>query len=249
MKPFLRFFLLGFLAPFAPILLGLLLIKLGLLPDAISPSDFLWLALLIIAGVAAWVLWRAWPRANAPGGKGMAWRKIGGFAAGFFSPFVLLIGILSLTIGLRETIFFADLICFVPRDAGPFHRAEMESLVVQVRSQKFEGKKGFIWTEQSGVATLLPKPQTGAAYIFESRWVEAERGADQHLKVVIVTDDEGHAGTYGFAFSDVPLPPTPDENYPEDKSRLQLDVPSPVCFSYPRMQIDAHWWEVFDDLE
>jgi hypothetical protein len=249
MKPFLRFFLLGFLAPCAPVLLALLLIQLGMCPNAVRLSDFLWLTSLFIAGAAAWVLWRAWPRANASGGEGMAWRKIGGFAAGFFSPFVLLIGVLCLTIGLRETIFTADFIFLVPHNAGSFHRAEMESLVAQVRSQKFEGEKRFSWTEKSGIATLLPEPQTGPAYRPESRWVEAERGTDLHLKVVIVTNDEGHAGTYGFAFSDVPLPSTPDANDPEDKSRLQLDVPSSVCFSHPRMQIDAHWWEVFDDLE
>jgi hypothetical protein len=175
---------------------------------------------------------------NSRAGKEAASRqKISLVVAGFCSGIVLTMG---LAIGLYVGAF-AYAVVSTPRDAGPFHRPQMESLVAQVRSQKFDGRKDFKWAEVSGTAMLLTVATQG-----NDSLVFAERSTDQTLKVVIVIHNEGHMGAYGFAYSDVPLQPLHDSLAPEDKDLLQLELPGPLRNSRPKMQIDSHWWEMFD---
>ena len=74
--------------------------------------------------------------------------------------------------------------------------------------------------------------------------VWAQRTADGKLKVVIETRDLGHAGEYGFAYSEAPLIPTK-----LDGEWLSLDVPGRLNLVLPRMRIDDHWWEVVYNLD
>ena len=67
--------------------------------------------------------------------------------------------------------------------------------------------------------------------------------ADGKLKVVIETRDLGHAGQYGFAYSDAPLTPTPSS---WGKDVFELDVPGDL--QAPAKKIDDHWWEVYNLL-
>jgi hypothetical protein len=69
-----------------------------------------------------------------------------------------------------------------------------------------------------------------------------EENENLKLKVVILTNGGGHWGAYGFAFSDVPLSLSADA-----MGSMHLDVPGPLKASSVKQQIDAHWWEVFDD--
>jgi hypothetical protein len=98
-----------------------------------------------------------------------------------------------------------------------------------------------------GLVTLTIASPPPLEVYGKAGWAEAVRGPDQHLKVVIVTWDEGvdDGGVFGFAYSDDPLKPTHDELAKGDRNLLRLDPPTHVCNSYQRMQIDAHWWEVF----
>jgi len=143
-------------------------------------------------------------------------------------PFTLFILPLALVIGLA---------CagYSPGTAGPFKRAQMESLVAQVRLQEFIGKRLFFWKKTSRPPTLL----TGSA---GGQEIWAERTADRKLKVVILTEDDGYRGAYGFAFSETPLSPSPDAT-----GAVHLDVPGPLTASSVKQQIDAHWRQVFDD--
>jgi hypothetical protein len=74
--------------------------------------------------------------------------------------------------------------------------------------------------------------------------VWARRSSDNQLTVVIETRDQGHSGSYGFAYSDVPL-----SAKPFGKPWFTIDVPGPLTFVQPKMRIDDHWWKVLYNLD
>lgn len=54
----------------------------------------------------------------------------------------------------------------------------------------------------------------------------------------------GHAGEYGFAYSEVPLMPVPlDANW------STVDVPGRLTIVGSDAQIDEHWWAVLNNLD
>lgn len=67
---------------------------------------------------------------------------------------------------------------------------------------------------------------------------------DDKLVVVIETNDLGHAGEYGFAYSDVPLPSRP---FGDDW--FTIEAPGPINLVQPDMKIDDHWWKVLNNLD
>ena len=67
--------------------------------------------------------------------------------------------------------------------------------------------------------------------------------ASGKLEVVIETRDLGHAGEYGFAYSEIPLSPSPSS---WGKDVLQLDLPSHL--QAPARKMDDNWWEVYNPL-
>jgi hypothetical protein len=126
---------------------------------------------------------------------------------------------------------------------GGFDRRRFEAVV--------EGARGLAIPPGETVALrMLP---------FSSRLVETEarlergdgagrvwanRTKEGHMKVVIETRDLGHAGQYGFAYSDVPLTPERmDENW------STLDVPSQLRIVDADARIDEHWWRVVNNLD
>jgi hypothetical protein len=74
--------------------------------------------------------------------------------------------------------------------------------------------------------------------------VWARRSSNGKLSVVIETRDLGHAGEYGFAYSDVALSPRPF-----GASWLEIDVPGPLSLVLPNMKIDDNWWKVVYNLD
>jgi hypothetical protein len=64
------------------------------------------------------------------------------------------------------------------------------------------------------------------------------------LKVVIETRDLGHAGEFGFAYSDAPLSAKPFGG-----DWFFLDVPGRINLVLPKMRIDDNWWEVLYNLD
>jgi hypothetical protein len=66
------------------------------------------------------------------------------------------------------------------------------------------------------------------------------------LKVVIVTRNLGHAGSYGFAYTDVPLTPAPD---PKQPGGFSIDLPGEFGWAIPPVKIDDHWWKVGENLD
>ncbi|MHC4505338.1 MAG: hypothetical protein ACYTFI_18710, partial [Planctomycetota bacterium] len=74
--------------------------------------------------------------------------------------------------------------------------------------------------------------------------VWAQMAKDGNLKVVIETRDLGHAGEYGFAYSDVPMSPRPFGG-----DWFTLDVPGNLYLVLPGMRIDDNWWKVLNNLD
>jgi hypothetical protein len=76
--------------------------------------------------------------------------------------------------------------------------------------------------------------------------VNAARNASGSYTVTITTVDWNHAGVYGYVFSDVPLTPHRNENYPDS---LSVDNPGDMPFSDKRIVGQGgHWWSVYNNL-
>ena len=76
--------------------------------------------------------------------------------------------------------------------------------------------------------------------------VNAARNASGSYTVTITTVDWNHAGVYGYVFSDVPLTPHPNPNYPDS---LSVDNPGDMPFSDKRIiGQGGYWWTVYNNL-
>jgi hypothetical protein len=76
--------------------------------------------------------------------------------------------------------------------------------------------------------------------------VNVARSASGSYTVTITTVDSHHAGVYGYVFSDAPLSPHPNENYPDS---LTVDNPGDIPFADKRIiGQGGHWWSVYNNL-
>jgi len=76
--------------------------------------------------------------------------------------------------------------------------------------------------------------------------VNAARSQTGSYAVTITTVDGHHAGVYGYVFSDLPLTPHPNPNYPDLPA---VDNPGDMPFSDKRIVGQGgHWWSVYNDL-
>ena len=128
---------------------------------------------------------------------------------------------------------------------GSFHRSRLEAVVAEVRRLPFppDTEADFYLDDMSNPRSLRPwdgHPMESGKQVGR---VWAERTADGHLKVVIETTDSGHAGEYGFAYSDLPLGPVSSAAYPEVRVPGRLNL-----VEGPESQIDEHWWRVLTNL-
>ncbi len=132
------------------------------------------------------------------------------------------------------------------QNPGAFHRAELEAVVRQVRAVGLVPgeERRFKLDSVSDPKSLRPVEMS--EYFPSGRGVGivwAEMTANGNLKVAVMTRDLGHAGEYGFAYSDIPL-----------SSQLfgdhwhSLDVPGSMTITLPSMRIDDNWWEVINNL-
>jgi hypothetical protein len=127
------------------------------------------------------------------------------------------------------------------QNPGPFDRPRLEHIVQQVRQQDFEGEQTFV-LDAAGNLKKLQDDAYGSGYP-SLPTIYASRASDGTLRVTIVTVDLGHAGMYGFLYSDRILRLEPDSN---THNLVILDVPglNPTTFEE---EIDDHWWKVFDN--
>jgi hypothetical protein len=116
---------------------------------------------------------------------------------------------------------------------GPFERKNMEAIVEQVRLTQMKPgeEKDFKLDHLSDPKSL--HPFRAPCYGNDVGHVWARMSSEGWLTVVIETNDMGHAGSFGFAYSDLPL---------ADSHGRHLNVPG--MLNEPRKKIDEHWWEV-----
>ena len=133
------------------------------------------------------------------------------------------------------------------QNAGSFDRASCESVVQEVRAAGLvPGEtKEFRLDDRSDPRSLrLRRPGELVRRGDGAGSVWAEMTTDGRLMVVIETRDLGHAGEYGFAYSDAPL-----NSGPIGGPWQPLALPGHLRLGLPRMRIDDHWSEVAYNLD
>lgn len=133
------------------------------------------------------------------------------------------------------------------QNPGTFDRARWEAVVARARALAIAPgeTRELRLDDLADPGTLrLRRPGEVAARGQGAGDVWAKKSADGTLVVVIETRDLGHAGEYGFAYSETPLAPSPFAG-----EWLSLDVPGRLSLVLPRMRIDDHWWEVVYNLD
>jgi len=131
------------------------------------------------------------------------------------------------------------------QNAGSFNRKCFESVVQKVR--KLEAKPGEVIplrldriSDPDSLHPLKPSDTfergrgAGNVWVIFTPW---------GIKVVIETRDLGHAGEYGFAFSDVPW------TFRQDGAWQTVDAPGRLIYTRPDMKIDQQWQEVLYNLD
>ena len=129
------------------------------------------------------------------------------------------------------------------QNAGHFDRAHFEAIVAEVRARGLiPGESAdFRLDDISSPRSLRPLKSDEMQRRGENAGsVWAAVTVDGKLKVVIETKDLGHAGEFGFAFSEEPLSPKKPDDYHESP---RLSLPSPL--DLPLRKIDNRWWEVY----
>jgi len=76
--------------------------------------------------------------------------------------------------------------------------------------------------------------------------VDVARSPSGTHTITITTVDWNHAGVYGYVFSDVPLIPHPNQNYPDYDC---IDNPGDMPFADKSiLGQGARWWSVYNNL-
>jgi hypothetical protein len=146
-------------------------------------------------------------------------------------------------------LFVLDRVGWLPflQNPGAFDRARLEAVVEQVRrSGLAPGETREFRLDDLREPASLRLRREGEVFGREqgagSVWAERTRAG--LLKVVIETRDLGHAGEYGFAFSEEPLAPKPAGG-----GWYTIDVPGHLDHVLPDMRIDGRWWRVLYNLD
>jgi len=92
--------------------------------------------------------------------------------------------------------------------------------------------------------SLAPGAQTQTR--LDGLVVDIERSQSGSYTVTITTVDWHHAGMYGYVFSDAPLTPHPNVNYPNYQS---VDNPGDMPFVDKAIAGQGgRWWAVYNNL-
>ena len=96
-------------------------------------------------------------------------------------------------------------------------------------------------------AKALPlAPGARASAMVDGLKVDIGRSPSGSYTVTITTADWHHAGAYGYVFSDTPLVPRPDANYPDHQG---VENPGDMPFADKSIVGQGgRWWSVYNDL-
>lgn len=156
------------------------------------------------------------------------------------------ISLVILLFGVGLSIRFSPLYITLNQNPGSFDRAHNEAIVARVRALNPAPGEAMLLRlddpdEPKSLRLVKPDEQFARGQGVGNVWARSRKG---HLTVVIETRDLGHAGEYGFAYSDEALSLEPFGDH-----WFTLDVPSKINIVQPDMQIDAHWWKVVYNLD
>lgn len=154
--------------------------------------------------------------------------------------------VLTLGLGIGVLIRFSPLYITLRQNPGWFHQAHYEAVVAQVRSMHLEaGIETALRLDDPADPKSLRKVKPDESFRrgagVGNVWAISKNGK---LKVVIETQDLGHAGEYGFAYSDEVL-----SLQPFGEHWYTLDVPGKINIVQLDMKIDDHWWKVAYNLD
>ena len=155
-----------------------------------------------------------------------------------------LLGLLLLCLVI---LFTPTLNLFLNQNPGSFDRERFEAIVRQVRDMPLEAGSTYRLRldnllDADSLRLFQPNEKFPRGMGAGNVWVEIM--VNGVLKVVIETKDLGHAGEYGFAYSDIPL-----SLQPLDEVWFTINVPGHINLVLPDMKIDDHWWEVLNNLD
>jgi len=133
------------------------------------------------------------------------------------------------------------------QNPGRFDRPRFEAIIAEVRQAdlKPETEQQFFLDDLLDPKSLRRVSYEEISKITSGRVagrVWAQVSPEGALQVVIETRDNGHAGQWGFAYSDRSPKVTPRG---EDDRWFYLAVPSHLNEVRTSWQIDNHWWKVF----
>jgi hypothetical protein len=198
-------------------------------------EDFIFVYPFVVTSAAcAWSLWKAalLLRAHRPSAK-----PRGKFLPRWAKTVIITLIACTMVPYLFPILYFLMFILTLKTGAGPFDRPRMEHIVQQVRAQPFHDSQDFV------------ADSTGNIHIRASNNepinVIADRGEDGSLVVQIVTNPEGHAGSWGFIYMDPPVPMEKEDG--ADDGRLTTPGTGWLHATYPKDRIDNHWMRAWDD--
>jgi len=155
--------------------------------------------------------------------------------------------LLLAVLGVAAVLFFTPFGVILRQNPRSFDRKHFEAVVARVRTMAQPAGQEFQFrlddpSDPASLRNLKPNEMFLRGQGTGNVWASVTPAGE--LKVVIQTRDLGHAGEYGFAYSDVPLSPKPFGS-----SWSYLDVPGRINLVQPKMKIDDHWWEVLYNLD
>jgi hypothetical protein len=137
-------------------------------------------------------------------------------------------------LALVGALFVGGCIWRMKAEINRFDRPKLEAVVALVRALNLPpGKEHFLSVDSLENPTMV-RPYTD----HRGHRVWAETGPSGKLSMAIETVDHGHAGHFGFAYSDEPL------TLLKGTYGDFVSVPGSLSVAYPDGRIDDHWWQV-----
>ena len=158
---------------------------------------------------------------------------------------VLLLSVMMVGANSGCRRFLIPVRMLMDQNPGPFKQKTYTAIVEEVRSRVPNGTEEMTFRilDFADISSLQPSGSNELIRGQNAGTIWASKNSFGELKVVIQTKDLGHAGEYGFAYSDVPLHLTSfGEHW------YYIDVPGRLNIATPKMQINQNWWKVVYNL-
>lgn len=120
------------------------------------------------------------------------------------------------------------------------HQKRYETLVQQVKQLNLKPGEQVSMRIDASLDPKSLRPAGQGSYSSMVGKVAVRRSADGSYQMGLITRDEGHAGAYGYLYSETPLHLGGGE--------VTGRVEAPGDLRFVREQIKVHWWSAYNDL-